>query len=152
MINQTGEPVIPSVTKLNLLTPGPALPMLHYFALNAKRHEIAKHYASEIWAKNELEAIIMPPAPYTAVPHDEWATATYTVIWNLLDYPAFLIPVGEVEEGDVVDENVKYGEGDEAVYKLCKFPRWGFRPFSAPHLAWGIEVSLSVLVWDNENS
>lgn len=62
----------------------------------------------------------MPPAPHTAVPHDTWGTVSYTVIWNLLDYPGFVIPGGKVEDKDVLDKGRKfYSKEDEELYKLC---------------------------------
>jgi amidase len=67
----------------------------------------------------------MPPAPYTAVPLDSWSTASYTAIFNLLDYPAFVIPVGTVDSLDIRDSvaNAKYGDDDAELYKKCKNTR-----------------------------
>ncbi len=76
---------------------------------------------NEIWKAHKLDAIMLPPAPFTAVPHDEWGPINYTVPWNYLDYPACVIPVGHVSAEDVRDGNAKYGAEDVAVYDLCKF-------------------------------
>ena len=64
----------------------------------------------------------MPPAPHTALPLDQWTTASYTGLWNYLDYPAIVIPVDTVRESDVADEisNAKYGADDARLYGLCK--------------------------------
>ncbi|KAH1783414.1 hypothetical protein KXV85_010162, partial [Aspergillus fumigatus] len=48
----------------------------------------------------------------TAVPHDTFGWPPYTVIWNLLDYPACIIPYGEAcKELDpvpmVIDDGVQ---------------------------------------------
>lgn len=63
----------------------------------------------------------MPPAPHTAVPLDTWSTASYTGLWNYLDYPAVVIPVDRVREEDAADDvsNAKFGEEDAKVYGLC---------------------------------
>lgn len=63
----------------------------------------------------------MPPGAHTAVPLDTWDTATYTGLWNYLDYPAVVLPVGTVQESDSADDscNAKYGPEDSRVYSLC---------------------------------
>ena len=64
----------------------------------------------------------MPPAPHTALPLDCWTTATYTSLWNYLDYPAIVIPVDEVRNIDSADDlsNAKFGPDDEQLYSLCR--------------------------------
>jgi len=53
----------------------------------------------------------MAPAPHTAVLLDTWMTATYTGLWNYIDYPAVVIPVDKVQESDVADDvnHANYG-------------------------------------------
>lgn len=65
---------------------------------------------------------MMPPAPHTAVPLDTWASASYTGLWNYLDYPATVIPVDTVRESDIVDDvsRAQFGAEDEKFYALCK--------------------------------
>lgn len=72
---------------------------------------------------NDLDAILMPAAPHTAVPLDEWNDASYTGIWNYLDYPAIVIPVDEVSDADQADDssNAKYGPADRKLYNLCTY-------------------------------
>lgn len=96
--------------------------MGEYFGLNRKRQDVAKAY-SKFWSENKLDAILMPPAPHTALPENTWATASYTALWNLLDYPSFVLPVGVVKETDKADGSEKefYNAFDEKLYKLCKF-------------------------------
>ncbi|KAG6840840.1 hypothetical protein C0991_003787 [Blastosporella zonata] len=45
-----------------------------------------------------VDAIIAPVAPYAAVPHGKSITAAYTLVWNVLDYPALVIPVSKVDQ------------------------------------------------------
>lgn len=76
----------------------------------------------------------MPPAPHTAVPLDTWATATYTGLWNYLDYPAIVIPVDQVREEDAADDlsNAKFGPEDEKLYSLCMYKSIPFLLFKPP--------------------
>jgi amidase len=93
-----------------------------FFALNVRRRAAARTYL-KLFRDNRIDAILMPPAPHTAVPLDKWTTATYTGLWNYLDHPAVVIPVGTVREIDVVDDisNAKYGAEDVRMYSLCEY-------------------------------
>ncbi|KAJ8058795.1 hypothetical protein OCU04_011783 [Sclerotinia nivalis] len=115
---RTGEPPIPSLTATGLLTvPGTTLQGL--FDLNHRRAEAAKTYL-ELFRDNNLDVILMPPAPHTAVPLDCWTKAAYTSLWNYLDYPAIVIPVDQVQDMDFADDlsNAKFGPDDEQLYSL----------------------------------
>jgi len=92
-----------------------------FFDLNVRRAKAAKSYR-DLFRDNKIDAILMPPAPHTAVPLDRWTTATYTGLWNYLDYPAIVIPIDVVNESDLADDesNAKYGPDDSKVYSLCK--------------------------------
>jgi amidase len=117
--SRTGEPEVPSLKATGLLSiTGTTLK--GFFDLNVRRAEAAKTYL-RLFRDNDLDAILMPPAPHTAVPLDTWTTITYTGIWNYLDYPAVVIPVSNVQESDLVDDksNAKYGPEDSKVYNLC---------------------------------
>ncbi|KAL9078652.1 MAG: hypothetical protein Q9157_002416 [Trypethelium eluteriae] len=117
---RTGEPVVPSLKALGLLDmKGTTLKGL--FDLNVSRAEAAKNYL-RLFRDNNLDAILMPPAPHTAVPLDTWSTATYTGLWNYLDFPAVVLPVDEVRESDLADDvgNAKFGPEDARLYSLCK--------------------------------
>ena len=124
---RTGEPEIPSLKMIQLLSiPGTDLP--GFFNLNVRRQAAARDYL-KLWLDNGLDAILMPPAAHTTVPHDTWNRATYTGLWNYLDYPAVIIPVDTVCESDVVDDpsNAKYGAEDAKLYSLCMWsPPAGF--------------------------
>lgn len=58
--------------------------------------------------KVQVDAIIMPPMPHAAVPHGSCRWVGYTKVWNLLDYPALVIPAGRI--GDFADPR---DDGDE---------------------------------------
>ncbi|TVY86826.1 putative amidase, partial [Lachnellula willkommii] len=118
---RTSEPVIPSLKGTGLLSlPGTTLQ--GFFDLNARRAEAAKTYLKLF--RDDLDAIVMPPAPHTAVPLDTWSTITYTGLWNYLDYPAIVIPVDQVRDIDSADDlsNAKFGPDDEKLYSLYTGP------------------------------
>ncbi|KAJ4152102.1 hypothetical protein NW765_017611 [Fusarium oxysporum] len=46
----------------------------------------------EAWREYELDVVIAPGAVGTAVPHDTYGLPVYTVMWNVLDYPAAVVP------------------------------------------------------------
>lgn len=93
-----------------------------FFDLNVRRAEAAKTYL-KLFRDNNIDAIMMPPAAHTAVPLDTWTTATYTSVWNYLDYPAVVIPVDQVRESDAADNlsNAKYGPEDKELYSRCMY-------------------------------
>ena len=92
-----------------------------FFDLNVRRAEAAKTYL-RLFRDNNIDAILMPPAPHTAIPLDTWSTATYTGLWNYLDFPAVVLPVDKVRESDLADDvgNAKFGPEDARLYSLCK--------------------------------
>lgn len=91
------------------------------FDLNVRRAEAADTYL-RLFGDNRIDAILMPTAPHTAVPLDSWSTASYTGLWNYLDYPAVVIPADKVRESDLVEDesNAKYGPENAKLYNLCK--------------------------------
>ena len=78
---------------------------------------------NQLWKEHGIDAIMPPPAPHTAVPLDEWLSISYTCIWNLMDYPACIIPTGHVLNTDVRADSAmaKYGELDQQAYDLCEW-------------------------------
>lgn len=112
-----------SVKRTNLASiPGATLQ--EYFELNAAR-SLVKAAFQKFWLDNRLDALLYPPAPTTATPLDEWKCITYTMLWNLLDYPTVIIPAGRVCESDTADgiENAIFGPDDKQNYSMCKFAR-----------------------------
>lgn len=110
---------MPSLRALGLLS-RPKTTLEGFFDLNVRREEAAKTYL-HLFCDNNLDAILMPPAPHTALPLDTWTNATYTGLWNYLDYPAVVIPVDVVTDSDSKDDpsNAKYGPDDDELYRLC---------------------------------
>lgn len=119
MFARTGEPPIGSLETIGLMSMQ-GTTLKGFLVLNVRRQEAAKRYL-RLFCDNRLDAILMPVAPHTAVPWDKWATASYTGIWNYLDYPAIVLPVDKVRETDLADDvsNAKYGPDDASLYSLC---------------------------------
>ncbi|THX86001.1 amidase [Aureobasidium pullulans] len=119
LIKAGKEPEVESVKRVNLAAI-PKSSLQDYMDLNAGRRKLQAVY-HDFWLGNNLDALILPPAPQTATPFDEWGPISYTMLWNFLDYPATIIPTGRVQESDVVDgeESALYGEADLKNYKLC---------------------------------
>ncbi|KAL6828060.1 amidase signature domain-containing protein [Trichoderma camerunense] len=113
-LNRTGEPLVPSKTTLQ-----------GFFDLNVRRAEVADTYR-RFFRDNNLDAILMPPAPHTALPLDTWTTVTSTGLWNYLNYPAVVVPVDAVTDSDSIDDasNAKYGLRDAELYKLYTGPEF----------------------------
>ena len=99
----------------------PGTDLRGFFELNVRRQAAAREYL-QLFRSNEIDAILMPPAPHTALPLDQWNTITCTGLWNYLDYPAVIVPVDTVRETDLADDvgNARYGTEDERLYSLCK--------------------------------
>ncbi|KAL5354171.1 hypothetical protein ACLOAV_000256 [Pseudogymnoascus australis] len=119
---RTSEPVVPSLRAIGLLSV-PGTTLQGFFDLNVRRAEAAKTYL-KLFRDNDLDVILMPPAPHTALPLDCWTKATYTGLWNYLDYPAIVIPVDQVRDIDSADDlsNAKFGPDDEKLYSLYTNP------------------------------
>ncbi|KAE8382458.1 amidase signature domain-containing protein [Aspergillus bertholletiae] len=100
----SGEPLVASVAKLaNPMFTGP-LPVDHELGVFDKiegLHKARKAYAEEwrrTWVQHNLDVLLAPGAQNTATPHDTYGWPPYTVIWNLLDYPACILPYGKASK------------------------------------------------------
>ncbi|KAB8261414.1 amidase signature domain-containing protein [Aspergillus pseudonomiae] len=71
-------------------------------ALNTRRAELKEDYRN-MWTKHNLDICLAPPAQNTAVAHDSFGPAPYTIFLNCLDYPACVIPFGQVNELDATE-------------------------------------------------
>ncbi|KAL1609874.1 hypothetical protein SLS60_001539 [Paraconiothyrium brasiliense] len=120
---RTGEPEVPSLKAIGLSSMK-GTDLLGFFDLNVRRQAAARDYQG-LFHNNGIDAILMPPAPHTALPPDQWTSATYTGLWNYLDYPAIVIPVDTVCSSDVTDDisNAKYGAEDARLYRLYTGPK-----------------------------
>ncbi|KAF2220356.1 amidase [Elsinoe ampelina] len=122
LISSTQEPFVPSVVKKDLPNT-PPMDIKKLFELNASRHKIQAKY-HRLWLQHSLDAVLLPAAPHTAMPFDEWLSVSYTCLWNLLDYPACIIPTGKVKSTDKKDDisTAKYGDMDKQTYQIYSGP------------------------------
>lgn len=72
-----------------------------------------------------VDAIISPVAPFPPPPHGKNTSAEYTLIWNVLDYPACVFPVTTVDP--ILDKpkpaHQFLSEADKGVYELYDSPK-----------------------------
>jgi amidase len=113
-IHASGERIIKSLT----------LPILDvYGEIPQNVDELIQHkdkvqkYAND-WTNvfKNYDVIIAPGAPGTAPPHDDYGIAPYTTIWNLVDFPASIIPFGQADAKIDVDDNAKYPAELDNIY------------------------------------
>ncbi|KAI7369743.1 amidase family protein [Hortaea werneckii] len=91
-ITRSGEAVIPSVSTATLPEMKDFKPQLDdLFRLQNGRLRIQRTFR-ELYTSKALDAILMPTYQATAVPHDTYGLPCYTILANLLDYPAISIP------------------------------------------------------------
>ncbi|KAK3648807.1 hypothetical protein LTR56_007247 [Elasticomyces elasticus] len=91
-IQKSGEPIVASI-------PTASLPELEHFVpsvddmfrLNVERRQYMKVFR-ELYVKNDLDLVLTPLYQATAVAHDNYGIPIYTVLANLLDYPAMTLP------------------------------------------------------------
>ncbi|KAF1992401.1 amidase [Aulographum hederae CBS 113979] len=144
------EPLVLSMTTLvfpELKGYAPSLEAL--FEMNIERRKIMKAF-HDMMTKNELDAFVMPAYQATAVPHDQYGVPIYTVLPNLIDYPAASIPYLKAnQEADMayLRSDVKYEPPyvpEEVEDAPCGFQVVG-RPMRDEELMETIKVIWSVL-------
>ncbi|KAM0438828.1 hypothetical protein ACHAPT_001589 [Fusarium lateritium] len=97
-----GEPLVKSVaanmhpfTKVQRPVPLDMDPLHKLDRLDRLRADYVEAW-KRTWFDNGLDAILAAGADKTAVPHDTYGLMPYTALFNLLDFPSCLIPIGEV--------------------------------------------------------
>ncbi|KAL4916289.1 amidase signature domain-containing protein [Aspergillus aurantiobrunneus] len=124
-VTPSGEPLVISVAKgPSPMFSGPSLLSqdLGVFERISTLSEARKNYR-DAWRKtivdNSLDVILAPGAQNTAVPHDTYGWPPYTAVWNLVDYPACIIPYGkasrELDPGPVLVKGDQPSYDPEAV-------------------------------------
>ncbi|KAI5358747.1 putative amidase [Septoria linicola] len=104
-IEASGEPIIPSLLKtLHTLAMKPdGFTLEELFSVNVLAGEY-KALWHNLWVQNQLDIILCPPAQTTAVLHDDFGVPHYTILWNLLQYPGLIIPVGTADKSIDTDD------------------------------------------------
>ncbi|EXJ77213.1 hypothetical protein A1O3_10371 [Capronia epimyces CBS 606.96] len=97
------EPPVPIIEWLLETNAGRPHTVEETWKLNAKIERLRTLYAEQ-WNDIKIDAIICPVSASVASVHNESRYWGYTSIWNVLDFPAVVMPVGKVEESDTWDE------------------------------------------------
>ncbi|KAH9012027.1 general amidase [Lactarius hengduanensis] len=134
--SQTGEPILKSMAETNV-TEGTTfigskgISAFELFKIQKKRAVLRKEYLDH-WQSTSVststgrpvDAIISPVAPFPPPPHGQNTNAGYTMIWNVLDYPACVFPVTKVDP--VLDrpkpEHDFLSEADRKIHELYDSP------------------------------
>ncbi|KAJ8111798.1 hypothetical protein OPT61_g5692 [Boeremia exigua] len=97
-----GEPFIPHVEAL--VNRGQPISVYSYWKLNKAKIAAQKRFL-ELWMSTrspksgaEIDILLTPVMPHSAVPHRKCRWVGYTKIFNFVDYPAVVIPAGQVSK------------------------------------------------------
>ncbi|EGV65445.1 amidase [Yamadazyma tenuis] len=102
-ILDAGEPLINSLTDTGVKAfRGAPESIAELIELKAEAYRAAEDWHG-VFDDNNLDCIIGPGAPGAAPPHDSCIIAPFTAQWNLVDFPALVIPYGKVEDTDEVE-------------------------------------------------
>ncbi|OGM50924.1 general amidase-B [Aspergillus bombycis] len=97
-VSSSGEPYIKSLRyTYNLEGDDPEPTLRDLFDLNVARANVAA-VMRRVYVENRLDVIIGPGNQSCAGPHDTYGVPVYTVLANLVDYPACVIPFGKANE------------------------------------------------------
>ncbi|OQE22562.1 hypothetical protein PENSTE_c010G04536 [Penicillium steckii] len=120
----SGEPAVKSIATLwsgpspMFSGPPPVDRGLDPFQKIQKLHEAKNKFRDawhRIWVEQKLDAVIAPGAQSTAVGHDKYGWPPYTLVWNVLDYPACMIPFGKASK-ELDPTNMSTGDGPQPDY------------------------------------
>ncbi|KAJ2977206.1 hypothetical protein NQ176_g4509 [Zarea fungicola] len=71
-----------------------------------KRNDVISQWHGLI-TSGGYDVLITPSAEHTALPHDEFCITPYTAVWNLVDFPACVVPFLAADESlDGPDPNL----------------------------------------------
>ena len=97
-----GEPFIPHVEAL--VNRGKAISVYEYWQLNKQKLAAQKRYL-DLWnstmskkTDKQIDILLAPVMPHSAVPHRECRWVGYTKVFNFIDYPAVVLPAGKVSK------------------------------------------------------
>ncbi|KAK3116611.1 hypothetical protein LTR53_002845 [Teratosphaeriaceae sp. CCFEE 6253] len=100
-VSAGGEPFLPHVAAL--VNRAPAISVWEYWQLNRGKQAAQKAYLDK-WRRlrspssgRDVDVLLTPTMPHSAVPHRACKWVGYTKVWNFLDYTACVLPVGHVD-------------------------------------------------------
>lgn len=97
-IRASGEPFIPSLATCAFPELADWTPSLEeLFDMNVQRAQICRQWR-ELMVKEELDAVILPGYQSVTPKHDTYGVPIYTVLQNLLNYPAGIVSCGVTDK------------------------------------------------------
>lgn len=112
-LTRVDEPLLPlSAIIFGAQNPNPAkeLTVTELWALNVEKEKYRVAY-NDYWQETGIDVLISPLLPGPPQPHDTSYNVSYTLIWNLLDYPGISFPVTTVDQEKDTSEGVDgYGK------------------------------------------
>lgn len=124
ILESTGEPLIPWLSsRVRRKKPTTLDKLLDLHVQKAKLDtEMLKAFKTK--DGRTVDAFICPIAPHPVPPIDRWNGVGYTLAFNLLDYPAGVIPVRTLDKNDLTGtmEGKGANSWDEKNRELCKQP------------------------------
>ena len=106
-----GEPFIPHVE--GLINRSKEVSVFEYWQLNKRKIAAQQAYNTK-WNTirgprgRNVDVLITPTMPHTAVPHRTCRWVGYTKVWNFLDYTALSFPAGTVQKSLDASSNEGY--------------------------------------------
>ncbi|GME80284.1 unnamed protein product [Ambrosiozyma monospora] len=113
-VKASGEPPLPQFKTFHLLDSKPTT-VSELYQLQGKKSQLLKQFLDEWMTTKKLtkngkviDAFILPIAPYPAAPHDKSGWVGYTTAFNILDWPAGVLPVTFADKNvDVIEKDYK---------------------------------------------
>jgi amidase len=117
-IRASGEPPIPSLATAGFPELAGWKPTLdELWDMNVARAGVVKAWHDAV-VERELDAVLMPAYQAVAPRHDTYGLAIYTVLANLLDWPAGVLSVGKARR----EEDAEFAKQDGVRYEPeCEF-------------------------------
>lgn len=126
VIAETGEPMLPLtewMIKENPCVNKISTSELFYWM---EEREAFRTEYGRLWKKRDVDAVLCPVSPGVAAKHGTSKYWGYAAVWNLLDYPAAVFPVGKVDkhlDRRYARSNYLSGKDDEEWAK-CEYCRY----------------------------
>lgn len=121
VIDLSGEPVIPQLLEFVHNPPGEQMRVGEWFALMMERRKFREDWA-EYWTSKNVDVLITAATPTTAIGFGQYREHGYTSIFNNLDLPCVVLPLGKAEPGESWPEGFQpVGEKDSEIASMCKF-------------------------------
>ncbi|KAL5337214.1 amidase signature domain-containing protein [Aspergillus crustosus] len=92
------EPFIPSLSMIyNLENTDPEPTLRQLYDMNIEKAQVAAKMR-KVWLDSGIDVILAPAYQGCAPLHDTYGRNIYTVVWNMVDYPACVIPFGYADQ------------------------------------------------------